>query len=333
MLLSRRAALAASAAAALSLSACGDDPTPGTGSTASGTPAAAGGFPVTIPTKFGDVTLEQAPQRVVALGWGDAETALALGVQPVGASDWLAFGGEGVGPWATGRYTSAPELIGTLEPSYEAIAALRPDLVLDVKSSGDEDRHAKLSAIAPTLGVPADGESYLTGLEDQVTMIAQALGKASAGQDLLDDIDAAFEQAAAAHPQWRDRTVTAAARTSEGWGAYVEGSERVQFMERLGFVQNPQVAALPVAEGGFTVDVSNEQLNLLDADALVAFPIYVPATAITADPLWTAIPAVAAGRALVLDEDVSSAYSLGSVLSVRYALDALVPQLERILPA
>jgi iron complex transport system substrate-binding protein len=39
----------------------------------------------------------------VALGWSDAETALALGVQPVGASDWLAFGGEGVGPWAEGR--------------------------------------------------------------------------------------------------------------------------------------------------------------------------------------------------------------------------------------
>ena len=26
-------------------------------------------------------------------------SALALGVQPVGASDWLAFGGEGVGPF------------------------------------------------------------------------------------------------------------------------------------------------------------------------------------------------------------------------------------------
>jgi iron complex transport system substrate-binding protein len=36
---------------------------------------------------------------------------LALGVQPVGASDWLAFGGEGVGPWATGRYTKAPEKV------------------------------------------------------------------------------------------------------------------------------------------------------------------------------------------------------------------------------
>ena len=29
-------------------------------------------------------SVEEEPTRVVALGWGDAETALALGVQPVG---------------------------------------------------------------------------------------------------------------------------------------------------------------------------------------------------------------------------------------------------------
>ena len=85
-------------------------------------------FPVTVATKFGPVTIEKQPTRVVALGWGDAETALALGVQPVGASDWLAFGGEGVGPWAAGRYDQAPKIIGTTEPSFEAIAALKPDL-------------------------------------------------------------------------------------------------------------------------------------------------------------------------------------------------------------
>src|SRR5690625_5347453 len=49
---------------------------------------------VTIDTKFGKVEVAEQPTRVVALGWGDAETALALGVEPIGASDWLDFGGE-----------------------------------------------------------------------------------------------------------------------------------------------------------------------------------------------------------------------------------------------
>ena len=334
MLPSRRSALTALAGGAtLLLAACGsgDDTTPAAPAT---TGAAAGGaFPATVSTKFGDVTVEAAPQRVVALGWGDAETALALGVQPVGASDWLAFGGEGVGPWAQGLYTTPPEVIGTLEPSYEAIAALAPDLILDVKSSGDADRHAKLSAIATTVGVPEGGDSYLTTTEQQVTLIATALGRAQQGRDLLAGVEQDFQRAAAAHPHWAGRSATAAARTSRGWGAYVEGSERVQFLERLGFVQNPQVAALPVASSGFTVDVSTEQLNLLDADVVVVFPISVPETDITADPVWRALPAVADGRALVLPPDVSSAYSLSTVLSLGYALEQIVPRLEQALPA
>ncbi|WP_246822461.1 hypothetical protein [Corynebacterium sp. HMSC056F09] len=42
----------------------------------------AAAYPVTVATKFGDVTVEEAPRRVVALGWGGAEVALSLGVQP-----------------------------------------------------------------------------------------------------------------------------------------------------------------------------------------------------------------------------------------------------------
>ncbi|MGO3485581.1 MAG: iron-siderophore ABC transporter substrate-binding protein, partial [Cellulosimicrobium funkei] len=135
----RRALAAVSALAVLALAACssGDgsgDPTPSGSATADG---AADTFPVTIPTAFGDVEIPEEPERVVALGWGDAETALALGVQPVGASDWLAFGGDGVGPWLADAYDESPEIIGTLEPSYEQIAVLDPDGILDVKSSGD----------------------------------------------------------------------------------------------------------------------------------------------------------------------------------------------------
>ena len=84
-------------------------------------------FPVTVSTAFGDVPIEEEPTRVVALGWSDAETALALGVQPVGAGDGLAVGGDdGLGDWVEDGYGEAPEIIETLEPSYEAIAARPP---------------------------------------------------------------------------------------------------------------------------------------------------------------------------------------------------------------
>ena len=175
---------------ALLLTACsgaaGAASSTNTSSTAGGSTDA---YPVTIATKFGDVTIKSRPTRVVALGWGDAETALELGVQPVGASDWLGFGGNGVGPWDADKYTAKPEIIETLQPNYEKIAALKPDLILDVRSSGDTQRYQKLSSIAPTVDVPKDGTNYLTTTAEETTMIAEALGEKANGQALLDHPD------------------------------------------------------------------------------------------------------------------------------------------------
>lgn len=319
-----RIGVAAAATAALLLAGCSSTGGSSSSDRESPEPTNAA-FPVTIETKFGDVDVEEEPKRVVALGWGDAETALALGVQPVGASDWLGFGGEGVGPWAEGLYEEAPEIIETLEPSFEAIAALEPDLILDVKSSGDQERYERLSSIAPTIGVPEGGDSYLTDSEQQVTMISAALGVPEKGEELLAEVDEAFEAATAEHPEWQGRSTVAATKTSEGWGAYVEGSERVAFLERLGFEQSEKIAALDPSASGFTVDISAEQLDLLDADLIVAFPIFIETTEITEDPLFQAIPAVADGRSVVIDGDLASAYSLGTTLATLYAIDTIVP--------
>ncbi|SDT32604.1 iron complex transport system substrate-binding protein [Friedmanniella luteola] len=320
---------AAALALALALAGCAN---PDNAEQPAAAPSASGSaFPATVATKFGDVTVDAAPTRVLALGWGDAETALALGVQPVGASDWLQFGGEGVGPWASGRYDTAPEIIGTLEPSYEAIAALDPDLILDTKSSGDQKRYDRLSAIAPTVGVPEGGDSYLTTGEQQLTMVATALGRTAEATALQEGLDRAFADARTAHPDWAGKTVTAATKTSEGWGAYIEGSERVQFLQDLGFVQNPQIAALDTSATGFTVSISTEQLDLVDADLVVAFPIFIDSSELTGDRFFERVPAVADGRSLVIDGDLASAYSLGTVLAQQYALENLVPRIDETL--
>jgi len=319
------------AAATVVLTGCSAGGPSSDATDASSAPAATDSFPVTVDTKFGEVTVDQQPQRVVALGWGDAETALALGVQPVGASDWLAFGddADGVGPWAQGLYDQAPEIIGTLDPSYEAIAALQPDLILDTKGSGDQARYDRLSGIAPTVGVPEGGDSYLTTFEQQMDLVSTALGQSAKGDELVSASEAEVAAAADAHPEWAGKTVTAATKTSEGWGAYVAGSERVGLLESLGFEQNPQVAALDANSGGFSVSISSEQLDVIDADVIVAFPIYIDTTAITDDAQWKALPAVQAGHDVVIDGDVSSAYSLGTSLSRSYALQELVPLLEK----
>ncbi|MFC9065926.1 iron-siderophore ABC transporter substrate-binding protein [Streptomyces harbinensis] len=322
-----RLALLAVAALALPLAACGSDDDTAAPAAGQQETASDGAFPVTVPTAFGDITIEEEPQRVVALGWGDAETALALGVQPVGASDWLAFGGEGVGPWAEGLYDEAPELIGTMEPELERIAELDPDLILDLNSSGTQERYDMLERIAPTVGIPEGGQQYKISWREQVTMIATALGRAEAGEQLIADTEDAFAQAAADHPEFEGKTVVVSAVTSGGYGAYVQNSGRVDFVEALGFTNSPAVNEL--AGEDFSIPVSKERLDLLDADVTIVTPIGVPPTDISEDPLYQAIPSVADGRGLVLDDpEISLAFATNTVLSLPYALDLVVPLLS-----
>jgi iron complex transport system substrate-binding protein len=319
----RSAGIAALTVTALILTGCSSTPADDAAAADSSSDA----FPVSVDTKFGAVTVEEEPLRVVALGWGDAETALALGVQPVGASDWLGFGGSGVGPWAEDLYDEDPEIIGTLEPSYEAIAALEPDLILDTKGSGDEERYERLSEIATTVGVPEGGDSYLTTSAQQMELVSTALGLADTGDELNAEVAAAFEAAAAAHPEFAGKTITVAAFTSEGWGAYIDGVDRVEFMKSLGFELSPTIASL--TPDGFSVPISSEQLDLLEADVLITFPIWVETAEVTDQPLYQSIPAVAEGRSILMDDDlISNAYSVGSTLARLYTIEKIVPLLE-----
>jgi iron complex transport system substrate-binding protein len=234
-------------------------------------------------------------------------------VQPVGASDWLGFGGSGVGPWAADLYDEAPELIETLEPSFEAIAALQPDLILDTRSDGTRERYDSLSAIAPTVGAPEGVGPYQTTWQQQLELVGQALGKADEAAALQADVEQQFTDAATAHPEFEGTEVAVAAYTSEGFGAYVRGDGRVDFMESLGFTNAPAVQEL--AGENFYVSVSEEQLPLLDAALTVAFPIFVDAAEITGNPLWQSIPSVQAGHAVVMDDEtLVSAFSSTSAL-------------------
>ena len=284
---------------------------------------------VTVDTKFGEVEVPEQPERVVALGWGDAETALALGVEPIGASDWLDFGGDGVGPWLEDAYEESPTLIGTMEPDYEKIAALEPDLILDVKSSGNEERYERLSDIAPTIGVPEGGNNYLTSMEEQVRMIAKALHKEDKGEELLNKVDAAFEQATEEYPEFDGKTITVATQDANGFGAYVEGDARIDFATRLGFETKDEIEEL--ADGSFYVSLSDEQLELLDADLTVVFPIGVDKNEITNNELFQKVPSVADGSSIVLDQELSNAFSTGTIPSILWAIENVTPKFAEVL--
>ncbi|WNV92077.1 iron-siderophore ABC transporter substrate-binding protein [Umezawaea sp. Da 62-37] len=300
-----------------SLAACGSASTPETGGTSS---TAGSAFPVTVDTMFGEVKVEKAPTRVVALGWSDAETALALGVQPVGASDWLAFGGEGVGPWAKGLYEKAPTILGTQELSFEAVAALQPDLILNTRSNLDAKTNETLSKIAPTIAAPKDVIPYGTTWRQQTEMVSKALGKPDKGEELIANVEKEFKDAAT----FSGKTAVVGTYFGNQYGAYVPGDGRVDFMKELGFGTKKEIDSL--AKGTFYVEISTEQLGLLDADLTVVFPIGADASVLRADQVLNNIPSAKAGHLVILDDKaLSDAFSSGSTLGVSYAIKNAVP--------
>ncbi|WP_235926366.1 ABC transporter substrate-binding protein [Actinokineospora pegani] len=309
------------AAAALALAACGQVED-------NSAPAAPGAEPRTVETMFGPVEVPATPTKVVALGWSDAETALALGVQPIAASDWLAFGGEGVGPWAAGRYTTAPRILPTLELDYAAISNLGPDLILNTRSDNSEEKFKELSKIAPTVSAPKDVVAYGTSWRQQTELVAQALGKVDEGDKLIAEVDAAF--AAAKDPAFEGKSVAVGAHYSDKYSAYLRGDSRVDFMESLGFENKPEVQAL--ANGSFSADLSREQIELLSADLTVLFPIGSDGTALREDAILNQIPSAKAGHLLILDDlNITNAFSSGSPLGTEYAIEKTVPMFKTAL--
>ncbi|MFK4762319.1 ABC transporter substrate-binding protein [Microbacterium sp. ZW T5_45] len=119
-------------------------------------------------------------ERVVTLEPLELDTAVAVGITPVGAA-------VASNVSTTPAYLDADgvEAVGTVpEPDLEAIAALKPDLIL-----GTEARHSalyeQLSAIAPTVFIETQADPW----RDNALLIGEALNKEDEVADLLTSVD------------------------------------------------------------------------------------------------------------------------------------------------
>ena len=289
-------------------------------------------------TLFGAIEIPEPADgelTVVALGWSDAEVALALGVTPVAVYDWQGFGEDnnGVGP-------GAAELFGDTEPviiqnvgdalDYETIASLDPDLILNTRSAGDEEQFDRLSTIAPTVYAPAGTAAYGTAWDVQTLQVAQALGKQADGERLVAGIEAQIAAAAAAHPEFEGLTAVTGTKFGDQYGAYITGDFRWDLLEALGFTQNPPVLALPAQ--GFYVPLSAEQISALDAVVAVFFPIGFTLDELLADSLIASLNVVKENRTgfLAGDDELAQAFSAASPLSIPLVVDGLAADLANV---
>lgn len=314
----------------LVLSGCGGSQ-PGS-STGGATP---GGESTSVATMYGEVTIpapEDGKLDVVALGWSDAEMALALGVRPVAVFDWQSFGeqNKGVGPWGTPLFgEEAPTVIaaGQTSTNYEQLQSLNPDVILNVRATADEAEFKRLSEIAPTVYAPAGTPDFATDWQTQITSIGAALGKTVEAEKIITDVK--DDISAAARDSFQGQTIVSGAKFGDAYGAYTAGDGRFDLLSQIGFVQNPPVTQLQSA--GFFANVPVERISALDADVAVILPIGFTKAQTEADPLIASLPVVRDGRAIILDpaSELGMAWGTSSVLSIPVVLEQLVPQLEQ----
>lgn len=282
-------------AVAVTLTACGGSAPSDTG--AGPAPASGGAFPRTVVHAMGETEIPERPERVVVLDTGELDTALALGVTPVGAvttgasDDFLSYLADDV---------ADVEPVGTVpEPDLEAIAALQPDLILSNKTR-HEAFYEQLSQIAPTVFAEAVGVVW----KDNVRLDAEALG-------LEEEAAAALEQyetdAAALGQEIGDPagTTVSTLRFVDGTiRAYTGESFIGTVLADIGLDQ----LELPAGQYPTFAELAAEEVTSADAD-IVLYSSFGPAgdsgeTAVVAGPLWPRVGAVAESRAYAVDDDI-----------------------------
>lgn len=331
-----RPVVATAVALTLALAACGDDDVDSSETSAPRVDDTAGApstFPVSIEHVYGTTTIDQRPERVATVAWANHEVPLALGVVPVGMSmaTWGDDDGDGVLPWVEAEL----EALGATTPvlfdetdgiDFEAVADTEPDVILAAYSGITREDYDTLSAIAPTIAYP--DVAWGTSMEDMIRLNSSALGLASEGDDLIEDLHADIDAALAAHPELEGQRVLFAfidPTDLSQVGFYTSHDTRPGFLEGIGLPTPAIVEEESAGTSEFYVTVSSELADrFADVDLFVTYGEAdgVLIDQIQADPLLSTIPAVASGSIAILENSTPLAASANpSPLSIGWGVD------------
>ncbi|MBT2771532.1 iron-siderophore ABC transporter substrate-binding protein [Halomonas sp. ISL-60] len=261
--------------------------------------------------------------RIVTLYQGATDSAVALGLTPIGVVDsWLEK--------PMYRYLRDPldgvEHVGLeTQPNLEKIAWLKPDLVI-----ASDFRHARiaplLDAIAPTVSAPT-----VSNFKTTLTMVANATGREAQANELLqqwNDRVADFRQQIAARlgSEWPQKVAVVRFK-ADHVRIYTSGFAG-SILNELGFEQPD---TLQSQSWGMKLS-STENIPVLDAD--VIFILLEPDDPAIADnyqhwashPLWQQLSAVQSGR--IFEVEPVSWMMGGGILAANVMLDDLYSHYE-----
>lgn len=231
-------------------------------------PSASDGATRTVEHALGTTEIPVAPERVVTTTDQNALLPLLeLGFEPVGSAGLIdAETGEESFRRTEGFDTAGIEFVGAYgEPNAEAIAALRPDLIIGYEF--DEEYADQLGTIAPFVGVQIFGRR----LPEALTQFADLVGRTAEADELeaeyesrIADLDAAIEE--------RYPELTVSIVSPDAGGTFYLGDEG----QAVGTVAYDLDLGRPAAQaesdrlgGSFTDAISVEVVDEHDADVMI----------------------------------------------------------------
>jgi iron complex transport system substrate-binding protein len=319
------------AAITVLLAGCGTEDAPRDKAAGEEAATGQGEFPVTVEHAFGETTIEEQPTRVVSVGVTEQDTLLQLGFVPVGVTEWYGEQPYATWPWAQELLGDAkPEVLTTSNGlEFEKIAALEPDLIIGTNAGITKKDYELLSAIAPTVTNVPDSPGYFSSWQDQTLQVARALGREADGQVLVEEVESAYAEVAAAHPEWEGMTATFSQGGPYDGNLYVyPDGLNTDFLTDLGFEITAGLEDF--SPDGYQAQISAENVGRMDADVIV----FATESQVQFDELQDFgtignLAAVSENRAVYTDEVLAGAIYFITPLSLEYVLDELTPMLEQ----
>ncbi|SCF59528.1 iron-siderophore ABC transporter substrate-binding protein [Streptomyces sp. Ncost-T10-10d] len=338
----RRRTLAATATAAALVLVLGGCSSSDDGKETSGASGKSdGAFPVSIKSALGTAEIKERPERIVTLGQGSAETAIALGHTPVGMEKYE-WGSDKTGylPWIHEAVKKSGDKLPTQftggeDIDFEAITELEPDVILAPWSGITQKDYDILKDIAPTVAYP--DLAWSTDWDQQIDIIGKALGQTDEAKGLVSTIEKQLSDAAATRPNYKNYKFSYIYNTGPGTlGVFKPEEQRVKMLSSLGLTVDPVVNTFKETKGTDSALIGLENAEKLkDSDLLFTFYMDDKSRKeIEAQPLYAAMPAVKSG-AMVYSKDNSfvTASSIINPLTVPWVIDRYLPLIDKAIKA
>ncbi|OZC78683.1 ABC transporter substrate-binding protein [Rhodococcus sp. 06-462-5] len=293
-------------------------------------------FPVAIEHAFGETVVPEEPTRIVVAGYTEQDTVLALGVIPVGVTEWYGDQPYATWPWAQAALGDAqPEVLSNDDGfETEKIAALEPDLIIATNAGLTAESYSVLSDIAPTLAQSDASTAYFEPWDVQAEKIGRALGQKSEVDALIDGVNQKFADAAAAHPEFAGKKAIFLQNAFyEGKAIAYQNGLSTDFLTKMGFVIPDDIDAYVPADGGGQASIPLENLSVLNAADVLIWGTEGPGdrAELEKEAVYDALEPVKDGNLVFTDGVTAGAIYFTSVLSLPYVIDKLTPALDEAL--